>query len=42
MTKIEVFEFIEIWYNRKRVHASPNYLTTNEYEMKLNSHRNAV
>ncbi len=35
-TKIGVFEFIEIWYNRKRMHASLGYLTPIEYEAKLN------
>jgi transposase InsO family protein len=35
ITKIEVFEFIEIWYNRKRMHASLGYLTPIEYEAKL-------
>ena len=41
-TKIEVFEFIEIWYNRKRIHASLGYLTPIEYEAKLNSYKNAA
>ena len=27
----EVFEFIEIWYNRKRRHSYLGYLTTVEY-----------
>lgn len=42
MTKIEVFEFIEIWYNRKRIHASLGYMTPFEYETKLNHHQNAA
>jgi transposase InsO family protein len=42
MTRIEVFEFIEIWYNRKRIHASLGYLTPIEYEAKLNSYQNAA
>jgi transposase InsO family protein len=33
--KVNVFEFIEIWYNRKRMHASLGYLTPVEYEEKL-------
>ena len=33
--KVNVFEFIEIWYNRKRMHASLGYLTPAEYEAKL-------
>jgi putative transposase len=42
VTKIEIFEFIEIWYNRKRIHASLGYLTPIEYEAKLNSYQNAA
>lgn len=42
ITKIEVFEFIEIWYNRQRIHASLGYLTPHEYEQKLKYHRNAA
>lgn len=40
--KIEVFEFLEIWYNRKRIHASLGYLTPMEYEQKLQYHQNAA
>lgn len=28
--KIEVFEFIEIWCNRKRIHAALEYLRVDE------------
>jgi transposase InsO family protein len=41
-TEIEVFEFLEIWYNRKRIHASLGYLTPHEYEQKLKQYRNAA
>lgn len=41
-TKIEVFEFIEIWYNRQRIHASLGYLTPEEYGRKLNQYQNAA
>lgn len=34
-TRVSVFEFIEVWYNRKRMHASLGYLTPVEYEAKL-------
>jgi transposase InsO family protein len=42
VAKIEVFEFIEIWYNRKRIHASLGYMTPDEYGIQLNQHRNAA
>jgi putative transposase len=42
MAKIEIFEFIEIWYNRKRIHASLGYMTPDEYGIQLNQHRNAA
>ncbi len=38
-TKVDVFEFIEIWYNQKRIHASLGYLTPCEYEAKLNQNQ---
>ncbi len=41
-TRIEVFEFIEIRYNRNRMHVSLGYLTPNEYEAKLNQHKIAA
>ena len=30
-----IFQFIESWYNRERIHSSINYLTPNEFENKL-------
>lgn len=41
-TKIEVFAFIEVWYNRQRIHASLGYLTPHEYELKLNQYQKAA
>lgn len=40
--KVGVFEFIEVWYNWKRMHASLGYLTPVKYEAKLhqNQYRN--
>jgi len=31
----EIFEFIEVWYNRKRRHSSLGYLSPAEYEEKM-------
>ena len=30
-----IFEYIEVFYNRKRSHSANNYLSPNEYEIKL-------
>lgn len=30
--ELSIFEYIEIWYNRKRLHSALNYLTPIEYE----------
>jgi putative transposase len=30
--RIALFQFIEGWYNRKRIHGSIGYLTPDEYE----------
>lgn len=32
-----IFEYIEIWYNRKRIHSSLGYLSPLEYELKIKS-----
>ena len=29
-----IFEFIEVWYNRQRIHSSLDYQTPTEYEAK--------
>lgn len=41
-TKIEVFEFIEIWYNRQRIHASLGYMTPEQYGRNLNQLQKAA
>jgi putative transposase len=33
----QIFEFIEIWYNRQRMHSSLGYLSPADYESRLNS-----
>ena len=32
--KAAIFEFIEVWYNRQRIHSSLDYMTPEEYETK--------
>lgn len=41
-TEFEVFEFLEIWHNRQRIHASLDYPIPDEYRIKLNQHQNAT
>ena len=31
----KIFEYIEIFYNRQRIHSSNNYMSPNEYEEKM-------
>lgn len=31
--RVKLFEYIEGWYNRKRIHGSINFMTPNEYEI---------
>ncbi len=33
--RAEIFEFIEVWYNRQRLHSSLGYLSPTQYEMKM-------
>ena len=33
----QIFQFIEIWYNRQRLHSSLGYISPAEYEQKLSS-----
>ncbi len=32
--KNAIFEFIEVWYNRQRIHSSIDYMTPEDYEIK--------
>ena len=33
--RAEIFEFIEVWYNRQRLHSSLGYLSPADYEAKM-------
>ena len=33
----QIFEFIEVWYNRQRIHSGLDYLSPAEYESRLSS-----
>jgi putative transposase len=33
--RAEIFEFIEVWYNRERLHSSLGYLSPADYEAKM-------
>ena len=35
--KQELFEYIEVFYNRERLHSTNNYLSPVDYEMQLKS-----
>lgn len=37
-----IFEFIELWYNRQRLHSSLGYLSPAEFEHRLSSHMISV
>jgi putative transposase len=41
-TKAAVFEFIEIWYNRQRIHAALGYVTPEQYGVKINQLQKAA
>ena len=40
--KRAIFEYIEMWYNRKRKHSALGYLSPVEYELKLLQIRNVA
>lgn len=40
--QLAVFEYIEIWYNRKRLHSSLGYKTPMEVEQEFNKLKNVA
>jgi transposase InsO family protein len=40
--KQDIFEYIEIYYNRQRIHSSIGYLTPSEFEMSFNLNKNVA
>ncbi len=38
----EIFEYIELWYNRRRLHSSIGYLSPSEFETRSNSDMKCV
>ncbi|WP_156364933.1 IS3 family transposase, partial [Aeromicrobium sp. Leaf245] len=36
------FEYIEVWYNRKRIHSSLGYLTPLEFEKTMRNSKKAA
>ncbi len=40
--KLEIFEYIEIWYNRKRRHSALNYMTIQEFNNQTIIYKNVA
>lgn len=40
--RLQIFEYIEIWYNQKRRHSTLNYMTINEFNNKSNNYINVA
>ena len=40
--KLEIFDYIEIWYNRKRRHSALGYLSPRLFEKLLLKYKNAA
>jgi len=36
-----VFDYIEVFFNRRRLHSTLNYMTPAEYEAKIQNHNAA-
>ena len=40
--KLQIFEYIEIWYNQKRKHSALNYMTIKEFNNQSNNYKNVA
>ena len=40
--KLQIFEYIEIWYNQNRRHSALNYMTINEFNNQTNNYKNVA
>jgi putative transposase len=40
--KLQIFEYLEIWYNQKRKHSALNYRTIKEFNNQLNKYKNVA
>ena len=40
--KLQIFEYIEIWYNQKRRHSALNYKTIKEFNNQSNKYKNVA
>ncbi len=40
--KLQIFEYIEIWYNQKRRHSALNYMTIKEFNNQSNIYKNVA
>lgn len=42
VARLAIFEYLEVWYNRKRRHSTLGYLTPKEFEEMLNHEKTAA
>lgn len=40
--KLQIFEYIEIWYNQKKRHSALNYMTIKEFNNQTNNYKNVA
>ena len=40
--KLEIFEYIEIWYNKKRRHSALNYMNIEEFNNQIKKYKNVA